>query len=474
MSTIMVQGCSSSAGKSFIVAAIARIYSRRGLSVAPFKGQNMSNNARVVAGGEIGVAQWLQAIAAGVTPDTRMNPLLIKPEADGSQVVRNGVVDVVASRGEWRGRSASLWPSVREALHSLLDDFDLVVIEGAGSPAEFNLWDCDVANMRVADEADAPVLLAADIDRGGAFAHIYGTWATLPKGHQDRLAGFILNKFRGDVDLLEPAPGELATMTGIPHVGTVPWIEHDLPDEDNASLIGRTPRPDRSRVVIVRWPTISNFDEFAQLGQVANIEWADHPSRLTPADMIVLPGSKHVSADLAWLREQGFETPLIRIARAGTPIIGVCGGMQILGDRIIDPHGVDGSGRGLGLLPLTTVFSRDKLVGTRRLRFHEVPGPWIALSGVEFDGYDIRNGHTIPSANIDPSRMSPVLPDNAGFVAGNVLGIATHGLFEDSSALAALFGVTPEETIDAAIDRVATVVEEHLDLAAIDRLVGLA
>ena len=322
MSALMVQGCTSSAGKSFIVAALARIYAKRGLSVAPFKGQNMSNNARVVTGGEIGVAQWLQAQAAGVPPDTRMNPLLIKPEANGSQVIRNGVVDVEASSKEWRGRSAGLWPSVQEALQSLLDQFDLVVIEGAGSPAELNLWDSDIANMRVADEADAPVLLVCDIDRGGAFAHIYGTWAMLPEAHRNRLAGSILNKFRGDVDLLEPAPSELAKMTGIAHMGTLPWINHNLPDEDNASLVGDPSRQDRSRVVIIRWPTISNFDEFAQLGQVADIEWAEHPSRLTPADMIVLPWSKHVSSDLAWFREQGFEAPLIRIARLGTPIPG--------------------------------------------------------------------------------------------------------------------------------------------------------
>jgi adenosylcobyric acid synthase len=470
----MVQGCTSSAGKSFLVAALARIYSRRGLRVAPFKGQNMSNNARVVDGGEIGVAQWLQAHAAGVIPDTRMNPLLIKPEASGSQVIRNGKVDVEASSKEWRGRSASLWPSVQEALHSLLDQFDLVIIEGAGSPAEFNLWDCDVANMRVADEANAPVLLASDIDRGGAFAHIYGTWAMLPEHHQKRLAGFILNKFRGDADLLEPAPSELARMTGIPHVGTLPWIPHDLPDEDNASLVGRPSRQDHSKVVIVRWPTISNFDEFAQLGQVADIEWAEHPSQLTPADMIVLPGSKHVSSDLAWFRAQGFEAPLVRIAQTGTPIIGICGGMQILGERIIDPHGVDGSGRGLSLLPLTTVFEPDKLVSTARLRFHEVPGPWRALSGVEFDGYDIRHGRTVPTANYDPNRATEVLPGNAGFVANNVLGIATHGLLEDSTALAAIFGVSPEKTLDSEIDRVADFTEKHLDMASIDQLVGIS
>ena len=473
MTALMVQGCTSSAGKSFIVAALARVYARRGLSVAPFKGQNMSNNARVAAGGEIGVAQWIQARAAGISPDTRMNPLLIKPEAEGSQVVRDGVVDVEASSQDWRGRSASLWPSVEKALHSLLDEFDLVLIEGAGSPAEFNLWDCDLANMRVADEADSPVLLVSDIDRGGAFAHIYGTWAMLPERHKDRLAGFILNKFRGDASLLEPAPRELAGMTGVAHIGTLPWISHDLPDEDNASLVGRQPRSDRRTVAIIRWPTISNFDEFALLGQVANIEWAEHPSQLTSADIIVLPGSKHVSSDLAWFRSQGFEAPLIQIATSGTPIIGICGGMQVLGDRIVDPHGVDGSAQGVGLLPLTTVFESDKLVSSVQRRFSSMPGPWTALSGVKFDGYDIRHGRTSPTSTM-PDGVTEVLPDHGGFVADNVLGIATHGLLENSTVLTALFDIDPEETLEAGIDRVADITEEHLDISAIDQLIGIS
>jgi adenosylcobyric acid synthase len=470
MTAIMVQGCTSSAGKSFLVTALCRIYARRGLSVAPFKGQNMSNNARVVAGGEIGVAQWLQAHAAGIAAETRMNPLLIKPEAGGSQVIRNGVVDVEASQSEWRGRSATLWPTVKDALDSVMRDFDLVVIEGAGSPAEPNLWASDIANMRVAEEADAPVLLTADIDKGGAFAHLYGTWATLPVNHQKRLAGFILNKFHGDAELLEPAPTDLASMTGMAHIGTLPWIEHDLPDEDNASLLARPSRQDRSRVVVVRWPTISNLDEFAQLGQVANIEWAEHPSQLTGADMVVLPGSKHVSSDLEWLRAKGFEAPLIRSAQAGTPIIGICGGMQILGERIFDPHGVDGFGRGLGLLPLTTVFAADKLVHNERLRFSEVPGPWLPLSGVEFDGYDIRHGRIVPTAE---GRTTQILPNNAGFVSNNIIGIASHGLLEDSAVLGVLFGMTPEESLDDAIDRIADIAEDHLDVAAIDALAGL-
>jgi adenosylcobyric acid synthase len=259
--TIMVQGTSSSAGKSLLVTALARSFARRGLRVAPFKAQNMSNNARVVADGEIGTAQWLQAKAARVPAETRMNPVLIKPEGDRrSQVVVRGRVDHELSRTAWRGRAGWTWPVIEESLGSLIRDFDVVVIEGAGSPAETNLWDCDVANMRVAEAADARVLLVTDIDRGGAFAHLFGTWALLPDHHRRLIGGFVLNKFRGDPSLLAPAPEELAERTGVPVLGVVPWIEHFLPDEEGA--LRTHPSPDGPVVALVRYPTASTLDVF--------------------------------------------------------------------------------------------------------------------------------------------------------------------------------------------------------------------
>jgi adenosylcobyric acid synthase len=256
----MVQGTSSWAGKSLLVTALARLAARRGIAVAPFKAQNMSNNARVVdGGGEIGVAQWLQARAAGVEPDVRMNPVLVKPEADSrSQVVVLGRPDLALSRRAWRERPPSLWPVIERSLRSLAAEHELLIIEGAGSPAEINLQSTDLANMRVARLADARVALVADIERGGAFAHLYGTWALLAAEDRERLCGFVLNKFRGDASLLAPGPELLRRRTGVPVVGVVPRIEHGLPDEDGAAR-GRA-RGGRPRVAVVRYPTASNPD----------------------------------------------------------------------------------------------------------------------------------------------------------------------------------------------------------------------
>jgi adenosylcobyric acid synthase len=261
----MIQGASSSAGKSVVTTALARAFARRGVDVAPFKAQNMSNNARVVAGGEIGVAQYLQALAAGVEPDVRMNPVLVKPEGDNrSQVVVLGSADLEVSRQPWRARSAALWQPISESLAALLAEHKLVLIEGAGSPAEINLRETDLANMRTAVAAGAKVVLVADLDRGGAFAHLYGTWALLPPAERALLCGFVLNKFRGDATLLSPAPERLAELTGVETLGVIPWLDHGLPDEDGAA----DPSGGSGlRVAVIRYPTASNLDEFKPLEQ---------------------------------------------------------------------------------------------------------------------------------------------------------------------------------------------------------------
>jgi adenosylcobyric acid synthase len=296
MQALMVQGVSSWAGKSLLTTALLRFFARRGVRVAPFKGQNMSNNARVVDGGEIGVAQYLQALAAGVAPDVRMNPVLVKPEGETrSQVIVNGRPDSALSSTPWRGRGAALWPPIDAALRSLLAEFELVVIEGAGSPAEINLRDTDLANMRVALAAEAPVVLVADIDRGGAFAHLYGTWSLLRDRERSAIQAFVLNKFRGDASLLPPAPAELEELTSVPVIGVLPWLEHGLPDEDGAAARGGR----GAIVAVVRYPTASNLDEFRQLEQVARVEWVTDPRAIDNADLVILPGSKHVIADLA-------------------------------------------------------------------------------------------------------------------------------------------------------------------------------
>jgi adenosylcobyric acid synthase len=428
----------------------------------------MSNNARVVAGGEIGVAQYLQALACGVQPDVRMNPVLIKPEGDTeSQVVIDGVADLALSRVPWRERSPLLAGPVDRALRSLLFEFDLVLIEGAGSPAEINLRPNDLANMRPAGIADAPVVLVTDIDRGGSFAHLYGTWALLERSERARIAAFILNKFRGDKRLLAPAPELLQALTGVPLLGVVPWIEHALPDEDGAAEPPR--RGNRSLIAIIRYPTASNLDEFRVLEEVADVVWARGPEALRDAHLVVLPGSKHVAADLDWLVAHDFSSALGRRAAAGAPIVGICGGLQMLGREIVDDGGVDGTRVALGLLPVSTSFSSEKTTRRTATRFaYGLPAPWNNLAGLPFAGYEIRHGKSKVVG--DACRA---LPDDLGFVSGSVLGLYVHGLFEQPQLSKALVGAAATTTLDETFERLADVVDAVFDRGLIDSLAGL-
>ena len=468
MPALMVQGVSSWAGKSLVTTALVRCFARRGVRVAPFKAQNMSNNARVVSGGEIGVAQYLQALAAGLEPDVRMNPVLVKPEGDSqSQVVVNGEVDGVLSGKPWRGRGAALWPPIEAALHSLLDEFELVVIEGAGSPAEINLRTTDLANMRVALAARAPVVLVADIDRGGAFAHLYGTWSLLGGTERASIRAFVLNKFRGDASLLPPAPAQLEQLTGVPTVGVLPWLDHGLPDENGAAQRSK-PAGERALVAIVRYPTASNLDEFRALEQVADVVWTASHEQLLDADFVVLPGSKHVASDLAWLRQSGLADAVEQRARSGRPLLGICGGLQMLGERLEDRGGVDGDAQGLGLLPLVTVFARSKVTRRVESRFEALAEPWAALSGLAIDGYEIRHGQTTArEAGLE------ALEGGLGFARGAVLGISLHGLFENAAATRALFGAASPRPLEAVFDELADAAELHLDTARIEALAGI-
>jgi adenosylcobyric acid synthase len=453
----MVQGTSSWAGKSLLVTALARLAARRGIAVAPFKAQNMSNNARVVDGGEIGAAQYLQARAAGVEPDVRMNPVLVKPEADSrSQVVVLGRPDLALSRRAWRERPPSLWPVIERSLRALANDYDLLLIEGAGSPAEINLMTTDLANMRVARLAGARVLLVADIERGGAFAHLYGTWSLLEPEDRERVWGFVLNKFRGDPALLHPGPELLRARTGVPVVGVIPRIEHGLPDEDGAAA-SRRAHGGRPVVAVIRYPTASNLDEFKALEQVADVVWATAPPHLDGADLVVLPGSKHVASDLAWLRARGLAGALTR----SRCVLGICGGLQMLGQRIDDPAGVEGSAVGLGLLALRTTFAEQKATRRTTATFAELDEPWAALAGVEVSGYEIRHGETVTLDG--PAVLEPEL----AFAAGSVLGVYLHGLFEQPAFVRALLGAAPGRSLDEELDRLADAVEPHLDVEAL-------
>ncbi|MDB5861518.1 MAG: cobyric acid synthase CobQ [Ramlibacter sp.] len=477
----MVLGTSSGAGKSWLATALCRWYARQGLKVAPFKAQNMSNNARVVATpegglGEIGSAQYFQALAARAGPDVRMNPVLLKPERDDhSQVVLLGQVDAALGAMPWRGRSAHVWPTVAGALDALRSENDVVVIEGAGSPAEINLKDSDFVNMRVARHADARCLLVTDIDRGGAFAHLYGTWSLLAPEERALLHGFVLNKFRGDASLLAPGPRQLQELTGVPTLAVLPmWRGHGLPDEDGVfDERGSAGGELRLTVAVVAYPRISNLDEFQPLKNVPGLRlrWARTPAELAGADWIVLPGSKHTGSDLAWLRAQGLDRAVAAHAERGGRVLGVCGGLQMLGEALIDPDAIEGNGPGLGLLPLVTQFAARKTVRHSSVTFGAMTGPWAALSGVTAHGYEIHQGRTAQHPAMAPGRA--VLPDDLGWQnpAGNVLGVYLHGLFEEPAVLQALFGATAP-TLETVFDGLADCVERHFEAGVLPGLIA--
>ena len=478
---VMVLGTSSGAGKSWVATALCAWYRAQGYKVAPFKAQNMSNNARVVATpdgqwGEIGTAQYLQALAAGAIPDVRMNPLLLKPEADTkSQVVLFGQVSDELTAMPWRGRSARVWPQIAQALDELRAENDVVVIEGAGSPAEINLHSSDVVNMRVAKHCNAHCLLVADIDRGGAFAHLYGTWALLPEDEQQLIKGFVLNKFRGDASLLAPAPQMLEEKTGVPTVACIPMqFQHGLPEEDGVfddRGSAGAGQAIHTTIAIIAYPRISNLDEFQPLMQVPGVRvvWARSPAQIADADWVILPGSKATAADLAWMRSQGLDAAVVAHANAGKRVLGICGGLQMLGEALIDLHGVDGNAAGLGLLPLTTLFEAEKKVQSTQLVLPELQAPWQALSGVALGGYEIHHGQTRLRADMQAAAQVPAKELLPGMLwqGGNpaVIGTYLHGMFENASLIHALFG-HDAPSLDQVFERLAQGVTQWFDHAA--------
>ena len=470
---VMVLGTSSNAGKSWVSTALCAWYRAQGYKVAPFKAQNMSNNARVVATpdgqwGEIGTAQYLQALACGVEPDVRMNPLLLKPEADTrSQVVLMGQVNAQLSALPWRARSAQVWPHITAALDSLRAEYEVVVIEGAGSPAEINLHDSDIVNMRVARHCDAHCLLVADIDRGGAVAHLYGTWALLPPQEQALIRGFVLNKFRGDPGLLAPAPQMLQERTGVPTVATIPMqCGHGLPEEDGVFDARSTGQGSiHTTVAIVAYPRMSNHDEFQPLRSVPGVRvvWARSPADLAGADWVILPGSKATAADLAWMRHQGLDATVVAHAHAGRRVLGICGGLQMLGEALIDLHGVDGNAAGLGLLPLVTLFAPEKTVRRVKVQLPPLRGAWSALNGLQLQVYEIHHGQTQLRADMEAGQAQRADEPVPGMVwqsaQGNVWGTYWHGMLENAAMLQALWGAQAP-SLDQVFARMALGVED--------------
>ncbi|QEL18244.1 cobyric acid synthase [Limnoglobus roseus] len=492
--TLMVQGTSSSVGKSLLTAGLCRLFARTGLRVAPFKAQNMSNNAAVCAdGAEIGRAQALQALAAGVEPTADMNPVLLKPEADSrSQIVVNGKVWQTLPARSYIERKQFLWGHVTAALDRLRADHDLVVIEGAGSPVELNLKAGDIVNMAVAKYASAPVLLVGDIDRGGVFAQLLGTLSLFSAEERARVRGLIVNKFRGDPTLFEDGVRILEDRGGVPVLGVVPYLpRHGLPDEDAVAIETETPSGiGPIEIAVIRLPRIANFDDFDPLRNEPGVRlrFVDSPSHLGRPHAVILPGTKSTTADLFWLRDRGLAEPIVRLAAAGTAVVGICGGYQMLGRTIRDPQSVESSVRevvGLGLLDVETTFAAEKDTHPVRAEFLSAAGWMASVSGTTVTGYEIHMGRTptpLPLFAITSRRAVDVrVEDGCATPDGRVWGCYLHGLFANDGLrrawLASLHAgfearaEAHESRLQAGLDRLADGIAAAIPF---DRLRGLA
>ena len=433
---IMIQGTMSNAGKSLLAAGLCRIFRQDGYRVAPFKSQNMALNSFITkTGAEMGRAQVVQAEAAGIEPDVRMNPILLKPTTDvGSQVIVNGQVQGNMRAMEYYRRKREFIPAVMEAYNSLAQEYDIIVIEGAGSPAEINLKATDIVNMGLAELVDAPVLLVGDIDRGGVFAQLYGTIALLEPQEQRRIKGTIVNKFRGDRAILQPGIDILEKICGVPVAGVIPYTHVDIDDEDSLSTRFHTGdgRKDID-IAVVKLPRISNFTDVSPLERFesVSVRYIERPDQLHQPDMILLPGTKSTIADLLWLRQSGLEAAICQQAARGCIVFGICGGYQMLGTSIRDPLGVEAAGvtevKGMGLLPMDTVFQGEKVQQQTGGVFGEISGPLHSLSGMAYTGYEIHMGRS-------GQQLPPLVS------RGNVYGSYIHGIFDGAGIAQAVIG----------------------------------
>lgn len=480
---IMIQGTMSNAGKSLLCAGLCRIFRQDGYRVAPFKSQNMALNSFITAdGGEMGRAQVVQAEAAGIEPDVRMNPILLKPTTDvGSQVIVNGVVQGNMRAMEYYRRKREFVPAVLEAYDSLAAENDIIVIEGAGSPAEINLKQEDIVNMGLAKLVDAPVLLVGDIDRGGVFAQLYGTVALLEPEEKARIKGTIVNKFRGDRKILEPGLETLEQLCGVPVAGVIPYVHVDIDDEDSLStrFTRDTGRKDID-LAVIRLPRISNFTDLAPFERFENVSvrYVEKLSDLHNPDMILLPGTKSTIADLKWLRESGLEAAVLKAASAGTPIFGICGGYQMLGRSVSDPEQVEAAGiseiSGINLLDMDTLFRGEKVQTQTEGIFENIPGLFSCLNGLAYQGYEIHMGRSM-------ERRSAVT------CKGNVYGSYIHGIFDAPGVAEAILGALcrkkgldparlesfdPKAYKEAQYDKLADAVRSGLDMDLVYRVLN--
>jgi len=509
--TLMVQGTASSVGKSLIVAALCRIFHREGLNVAPFKAQNMALNSFVTPdGGEIGRAQAVQAEAAGIEPCVDMNPILQKPEGGmRSQVIVLGKPRGRMTWSEYQQLKPEFVQIIADSLHRLRARHDLIVIEGAGSPAEVNLAGQDIVNMHVAAEAEAPVLLVGDIDRGGVFAHLTGTMELLAPADRARVAGFLINKFRGEPALLASGLEFLRARFQIPVLGVIPYVERlRIADEDSVALEDRRNRratgPGQIDIAVVRLPRISNYDDFLALEHEdgVTVRFVEEAGEIGAADLAIIPGSKSTVADLEWLIESGFARAIVARAHEGGLVAGICGGCQMLGERIDDPHRVESdeaSVRGLGLLPIVTRFAKTKVTAQVRARV-EVPSILGIILGTmdgtagEISAYEIHMGNVervagtaAPFRIVERNGVLVDALDGAINRGGTVVGTMLHGIFENDPLRAALLGALrqrkglsahsetrPVASREAEYDRLAAAVAASVDLPMLRKIAGLA
>lgn len=490
---IMVQGTMSNAGKSLLAAGLCRIFKQDGYSVAPFKSQNMALNSFITEEGlEMGRAQVMQAEAAGIKPSVYMNPILLKPTNDtGSQVIVNGEVLGNMSAREYFAYKRRLFPDVMRAFESLAEQYDIIVIEGAGSPAEINLKADDIVNMGMAKRAHAPVLLVGDIDRGGVFAQLYGTVELLDEDERAMLKGLIINKFRGDKTILDPGVSMLEEKTGIPVVGVAPYLNIEVEDEDSLTdRFSRNSEVGLIDIAVIRIPRISNFTDFNPFESISGVSlrYVHSVKELGNPDMIILPGTKNTMEDLLWMRQNGLEAAVLKAAAAGKVIFGVCGGYQMLGETLSDPHGVEAGGqiKGMGLLPMDTVFAEEKTRTRVKGKFAPLQGILEGLSGTQLEGYEIHMGESVRRedagqmteiANYAAQSDSTLKADGA--YRNNVYGTYVHGVFDKEEVavrivegLARAKGISMEDinAVDyqafkeSQYDILAAALREHLDM----------
>jgi adenosylcobyric acid synthase len=481
---LMVQGCTSDAGKTVLVAALCRILARRGIKVAPFKPQNMALNSAVTAdGGEIGRAQALQALAAKIAPRIDFNPVLLKPTTDRrAQVIVHGhAIDTLDAR-DYHAYKTVAMGAVMESWRRLTAEFDWVIVEGAGSPAEINLRDRDIANMGFAEAADVPVILIADIDRGGVFAHLVGTLDLLSESEQKRVKGFVINRFRGDIGLLESGLDWLEARTGKPVLGVLPYLHGLMLDAEDAIATHSAAKPDaKLKAVAIAYPRCSNHNDLdpLRLHPQVDFRWIGPGDALPACDLVVLPGSKAVQADLAWLREQRHEAAIRRHLRYGGKLLGICGGLQMLGRQLHDPRGLEGDAAsiaGLALLDCETELEPEK-------QLRNVTGTLALPDAPAVAGYEIHMGVTRGPALARPAATLDGKPDGAISEDNAILGSYCHGLFDTPEALTALldwagldaprsvdFGARREADLDRLADATAAALKlELLGLGEADR-----